>query len=104
MGGAGRREWRGWMATGTSCKRAGCCHANHRCLRRLSQWANAGGGVLLCAAASSVVLTSRPLVPRPTQVALYFRRFEEAEDAYRRMGRLDLAVAMRSRLGASAAW
>lgn len=34
-----------------------------------------------------------------SQVSLYFRRFEEAEAAYRSMGRLDLAIALRSRLG-----
>jgi hypothetical protein len=35
------------------------------------------------------------------EVALYFRRFEEAEAAYRKMDRLDLAVALRGRLGES---
>jgi hypothetical protein len=36
-------------------------------------------------------------------VCLYFKRFDEAEAAYRAMDRLDLAVALRSRLGARAA-
>jgi hypothetical protein len=33
---------------------------------------------------------------------LYFKRFDEAEEAYRKMDRLDLAVALRSRLGEAA--
>jgi hypothetical protein len=37
--------------------------------------------------------------PTAGQMCLYFKRFDEAEAAYQKMGRLDLAVALRSRLG-----
>lgn len=41
------------------------------------------------------------LSARPTcvQVHVYFKRFDEAEQLYRKMDRLDLAINMRSRLG-----
>jgi hypothetical protein len=32
-------------------------------------------------------------------VHIYFKRFDEAEELYRQMDRLDLAIALRSRLG-----
>lgn len=34
-----------------------------------------------------------------TQVCVYFKQFDEAEDLYRQMDRLDLAIGLRSRLG-----
>lgn len=34
-----------------------------------------------------------------TQVHVYFKRFDEAEQLYRKMDRLDLAISLRSRLG-----
>jgi len=48
--------------------------------------------------ARSLAAQQDPL-KQTAEVCLYFRRFEEAEATYRKMDRLDLAVAMRSRLG-----
>ncbi|KAI8474040.1 MAG: intraflagellar transport protein [Monoraphidium minutum] len=48
--------------------------------------------------ARSLAAQQDPL-KQTAEVCLYFKRFEEAEDAYRRIDRLDLAVALRSRLG-----
>lgn len=33
------------------------------------------------------------------QIHVYFKRFDDAEDLYRQMDRLDLAIGLRSRLG-----
>jgi hypothetical protein len=33
------------------------------------------------------------------QVCVYFKSFDDAEDLYRQMDRLDLAIGLRSRLG-----
>lgn len=48
--------------------------------------------------ARSLAAQADPL-KQAAEVALYFERFEAAEEAYRKMDRLDLAVALRSRLG-----
>lgn len=39
----------------------------------------------------------------PLQVHVYFKRFDDAEDVYRQMDRLDLAIGLRSRLGVTPA-
>lgn len=41
-----------------------------------------------------------PLLHAVYQVHVYFKRFDDAEDLYRQIDRLDLAIALRSRLGA----
>ena len=74
-----------------------CSHA-HGPTRALALRSSRPQGVQL---ARSLASQADPL-KQSSEVALYFERFEAAEEAYRKMDRLDLAVALRSRLGEGA--